>query len=364
MSHLKERKEKNCLNCNAEVYGKYCHICGQENLEPKETFWGLATHFVYDVMHFDGKFFSTLKYLLTKPGFLSQEYLRGRRASYLHPIRMYVFTSAIFFIIYFSFVSKPDETAKQINVTSGEVLQNELDKLKDSLYHSQDSLQKIKIGKKISEIEQATKIASDNEADSSQKKYNHSTIIGIYPDLPLTVSEYDSIQEHLPDAKQDGWFKKYIARKQIAIDSTYKGREDDFKKDLTEKFLHSIPQMMFISVPLVALVFQLVYIRRRKQFFYVNHVIFIIHVYIAIFISLLISYVFSGLFVSTGWSIFDWLKNIIMIYIFLYPVVAMRKFYGQGIIKTSIKYLIILLTCSIISALLISIFFITSLLQI
>ena len=101
MSHLPERKEKNCLNCGTEVHGKYCHVCGQENLEPKESFWHLLTHFFYDFTHFDGKFFSTVRYLLSRPGFLTSEYAKGRRASYLHPIRMYVFTSAFFFIIFF-----------------------------------------------------------------------------------------------------------------------------------------------------------------------------------------------------------------------------------------------------------------------
>ena len=70
-----------------------------------ETFWGLLTHFVYDITHFDSKFFSTLKYLFAKPGFLSLEFLKGRRASYLHPIRMYVFTSALFFVIFFTLYS-------------------------------------------------------------------------------------------------------------------------------------------------------------------------------------------------------------------------------------------------------------------
>jgi len=102
VSHLKERKEKICLNCNADLYGRYCHVCGQENLEPKETVWHLIEHFFNDITHFDGKFFETVRYLLRKPGFLSAQYMAGRRASFLNPIRMYVFTSAIFFIVLFS----------------------------------------------------------------------------------------------------------------------------------------------------------------------------------------------------------------------------------------------------------------------
>src|SRR5882672_7757308 len=111
MSHRPERKEKNCLNCGTTVQGFYCHVCGQENIEPKETFWGMVMHFFEDITHFDGKFFSTLKDLLFRPGFLSAEYVKGRRASYLHPVRMYVFTSGLFFLIFFS-INDPKEAIK------------------------------------------------------------------------------------------------------------------------------------------------------------------------------------------------------------------------------------------------------------
>ena len=77
MSHLARRKETNCLNCGTTVIGAYCHVCGQEKLEPKESLWYLIVHFFNDVTHFDGKFFSSLKDILFKPGFLSKEYMKG-----------------------------------------------------------------------------------------------------------------------------------------------------------------------------------------------------------------------------------------------------------------------------------------------
>ena len=70
MSHGSERKEKNCLNCNARVFGRYCHVCGQENVEPRETAWHLVVHFFNDITHFEGKFSKAIRYLLFRPGFL------------------------------------------------------------------------------------------------------------------------------------------------------------------------------------------------------------------------------------------------------------------------------------------------------
>jgi hypothetical protein len=50
----------------------------------------------------------TLKDLLFKPGFLTKEYMKGRRKNYLHPVRMYVFTSAVFFLVFYSLFSAKD----------------------------------------------------------------------------------------------------------------------------------------------------------------------------------------------------------------------------------------------------------------
>ena len=190
MSHLKERTEKECLNCNAIIYGRFCQVCGQENVEPKETFLHLLRHFIEDITHFDGKFFDTLKYLLLRPGFLAYEYMRGRRNSYLNPIRMYIFTSAIFFLIYFS-VNKneaPNNTQKRYSVTEVEGVKDSIptdlkkgieegisktygvndslshivNLLRDSLSKTTDSVKRKKLVKDIKIINGLQKIANKN----------------------------------------------------------------------------------------------------------------------------------------------------------------------------------------------------------
>ena len=373
MSHLKERSEKNCLNCNAEVYGRYCHICGQENIEPRETFWSLATHFVYDIVHFDGKFFSTLHHLLLKPGFLSKEFVKGRRASYLHPIKMYVFTSAIFFILFFSFIIHTDEIGTGNKFLSNAEINNQIAVMKDSLAKITDTAQRRKVEDVITGLNYFAKLGINTGEDSvtihkfqtdSALKFNNgkSNIIG--DSMPATITEYDSLQKTLPPDKKDGWFIRAAKHRMIQVNQKYKGKSDEFKSEMIEKFKHSVPQMMFISLPLVALVLQLLYIRNMKQLFYTDHVILIIHVYIAIFISLLLYYAFSGLYNATNFKIFEWLTTIIGIYIFLYCFVAMYKFYKQGIFKTFIKYFILLFVAAFLTGILTTLFIITSFFQI
>ncbi|QEC67222.1 DUF3667 domain-containing protein [Panacibacter ginsenosidivorans] len=375
MSHLKERKEKNCLNCNAEVQGKYCHICGQENIEPKETFWMLATHFAYDILHFDGKFFSTLKYLLLKPGFLSHEYLRGRRASYLHPIRMYVFTSAIFFIIFFSFIVKPDEIAKSIGSTNSPLSEEHVNTFRDSLSaayaKTTDSVQKQKIEKLLNAIDYFSEDTTNKKTDSLHRQslkdtakidLNNKAVFRVFGDknLPETEKEYDSIQNALPKDQRDGWFKSIASKWAIGVNNKYKENPDDFKKDFIEKFFHSVPQVMFVTLPLIALFMQLLYIRKRRQVFYVNHVIFLTHVYIALFIGWLITFGIGGLYEVSGWEIFTWLNFLVGTYMFIYTPWAMKNFYEQGIAKSVFKYFILLFAAFILFTIVFGVFAIKS----
>lgn len=319
MSHNKERKEKICLNCKAAIYGRFCHVCGQENIEPKEGFWHLVNHFVEDITHFDGKFFVTLKDLLFRPGFLSAEYLKGRRATYLHPIRMYVFTSAVFFLIFFSFVHLNDQgsvkiskgkKASVIHIGIDSTVNTEVKNANDSLVKVLDSVRNLK----------------ESSANKGISKAE-------------TVKEYDSLQAALPADKRDGWFKKMSTRKLVGINHNLRSGDQGYYKKLINELVHSIPKMMFILLPLIALLLRLLYIR-RKQFLYIDHAIFIIHLFIAIYMFWLISYGLNYAGTLTGWRGLKFLAGFMFVIVQFYQYKAMRNFYKQSRIKTIVKYCI------------------------
>lgn len=327
MSHNKERKEKICLNCNAFIYGRYCHICGQENIEPKENFFHLINHFVEDITHFDGKFFSTLKDLLFKPGFLSREYLRGKRASYLHPIRMYVFTSAIFFLIFFSFVHIGENGNEKVN--------------------RNQTGNTIHVGKGFEGKNTGTDSSEDKITDSivkvldSTKRKNHGNSFVVIGDTihANNIKEYDSLQASLPPSERDNWFKRIYERRLVRIKQNLQSHDKELYKKLFNELVHSTPKLMFILLPLIALLLKLLYIRKRKLL-YIDHAIFIIHLFIAIYMLWLFSYGFSYLGELSGIRIFNYLAGLMFFVILFYQYKAMRNFYGQSRIKTILKYCI------------------------
>ncbi|RYG07145.1 MAG: DUF3667 domain-containing protein, partial [Chitinophagaceae bacterium] len=93
MSAFKLRKEKDCLNCGRIVEENFCPHCGQENIVVKEDALHMVSHAVADYFHFEHKFFGTIKPLLLKPGALTKAYVDGKRVSFIHPIRLYIFIS-------------------------------------------------------------------------------------------------------------------------------------------------------------------------------------------------------------------------------------------------------------------------------
>lgn len=338
MSHIPLRKEADCLNCGATVVGRYCHICGQENTVRHEGFWHMAKHFFYDITHFDTKFFETLKFLLFRPGFLSKEYVNGRRASYLHPVKMYVFTSAVFFLIFFTFISSGSlkvstETPLTREQRSSMISDLEEEAKTDTATSIKAQLALLKDTSRTVTTNDLIKIAGD---DHETTFINFTGAASKFK----SVSQYDSTQKLLAPDKRDGWFRRNLKRREIELSQEYGSDPASGIRKLYDGFLHRLPYLLFISLPLFALFLKLLYIR-RKEFYYFDHGIFSIHHYIFSFILLLLVFGFQKLYDSFHLGVF----NIIAVLLFLsggfYLYKAMRKFYRQRRAKTIIKFILL-----------------------
>jgi hypothetical protein len=328
VSHAAERAEKNCLNCGTTVVGRFCHVCGQENVVPKESFGKLVIHFFYDITHFDSKFFDTLRYLLFRPGFLSTEYIRGRRAGYLNPVKMYVFTSAIFFLVFF-LVAKPEDFVnrdydKPIVTEKREELIKEYEKE----YRKKES-DTTKLLKQLQLVKDTGRVVTLNDLlafDSADYKYK-------------SFAEYDSIQNTLSREKRDGWLAKMMVKK-FEVNSGKKQSQSEILTKLTNVFLHKLPYLLFLSLPLFALILKLEYVR-RSQFFYADHAIFSTHHYIFSFSLLLLCFLLGTTYDYTDWKVF---KISLIVLLCVWPIhlyIAMLNFYKQGWFKTFIKFILL-----------------------
>ncbi|MEN9729205.1 MAG: hypothetical protein RLZ91_322 [Bacteroidota bacterium] len=282
MSHSSIRQESTCLNCGQNVHDRFCSYCGQENREPHETFWSLLVHFVEDIFHYDGKLFTTVKQLFMKPGYLSAEYLKGKRTVYLHPIRFYLFTSAFFFICLF-YVFHP--LAKILHVDEAK-----------------------------------------NKAESSESILTiQNGLIQDKKDNPKTYEAYLFQQSKLPLEKRDTEFEQKLIKQVYTIGKQYTNPAVLFE-DLVETMLHKMSTLLFIALPLLAFLLQLVFIR-RKGYYYMHHGIFVLHIATSLFLALFVTEILGLLAMFTHIAWLDAL-GVWLIYAWgIYYFVAFKRFY-------------------------------------
>lgn len=96
------RTEPNsCVNCGKPMGAHFCPQCGEKRLEADDhRLVRLGEHMFAAFTHADGKIFLTLRGLLTRPGRLTADYLRGRRKPYIAPLQLFLICNLIFFLLY------------------------------------------------------------------------------------------------------------------------------------------------------------------------------------------------------------------------------------------------------------------------
>lgn len=102
----KTPKYSYCKNCGTPLEGMYCYRCGQYALDAEQPFWKYVRQYFENVYQFDTKIWHTLWYLFTRPGFLTTEFNAGKINSYVHPFRLYMCISVVFFAVFFMLVGE------------------------------------------------------------------------------------------------------------------------------------------------------------------------------------------------------------------------------------------------------------------
>lgn len=310
--------------------GRYCHVCGQENIVTHQSFAALAKHFIYDMLHFDGSFYHTLLYLFTRPGRVAREYAEGKRKRYLDPVRMYLFTSALFFLIFFSFshININGSGAKSTLSTADRqalaaIYQNRLKEnptnsvLQYRLHILQDTSLPVSSG---------TAGLWESGIMLTDKQYG-------------SLQQYDSVQAALPVAQKDGWIKRNFMRQTLRIQEKY-GEARKAQQVYIEYFLHKLPYLLFISLPFFALILKGLY-RRQRNLYYSDHAIFTLYHYILSFILILLIFAVARLKDWTGWGIFGILETALYLAWPVYLFLEMKNFYRQSRGKTLGKFLLL-----------------------
>jgi hypothetical protein len=316
------RHEKDCLNCGATVEDRYCSHCGQENIVVKESFGHLFRHFFEDITHYDSKFFTTIKDLLLKPGFLTKEYLSGRRSSYLHPIRMYVFISFLYFLAAFTFSESGHEQeaateARAAFAAKKEVADSLMNILQETGHtNSTDSIKYAALAGTISRL----------RLDSIHDKEIEFQLIGNIDYKFLKA--YDEEQRALPEADRDKGIKPWLLGRWL---KAIEHHGEATMGVIIEKTEHGLPKLMFLLLPLFALALKLFY--DKKKYYYGDHAIFSLHFHSAVFLLFFIFALQNKLLPS--WGLYFSLLELVLVFVYL--TIALKNIYQQSFFITLLK---------------------------
>ena len=88
-----------CKSCGNDFVGSYCNLCGEKIIEANERkFRAVVSNVLISTTVVDNKFMKSLWLTITRPGFLSKEYVNGRRVMYMRPLQMFFILNLVYFL--------------------------------------------------------------------------------------------------------------------------------------------------------------------------------------------------------------------------------------------------------------------------
>jgi hypothetical protein len=308
------------------VEQRYCPNCGQENSVIRKSFYHLFIHFFEDLTHYDNSFWRTIFYLLFKPAAVTKAYTSGKRKSFLPPMRLYIFTSFVTFLLISLF---PAESAK-ITATN----------VKNKVEQVVPTLDSLKIDEKG--VDGLTKIGiiSQKENDTLKK------ILQVTKDIdPKKITDFgydstkelDSIQEYGTKKAKVGKTEYWFLKKWLAV------KEKHTNKEIIEKFgqsfIGNLPKVLFIYMPVFAFLLWLFHDKKRWLFY--DHGIFTLHLFSFLLLMILLLFFIDKLFALSESPVFGWInlivKSIGIFWMLFYFFPAHRRFYEESHLVSAFK---------------------------
>lgn len=295
-------QHKLCLNCNSKLpeNANYCCSCGQKVEGPIIRFKDFIRDAFEDYFSIDSKIFKSLIPLIFKPGFLSIEYIKGKRNSYIPPFRMFLIISVIYFL-FLSFSEKKDDFIK-IQETKTE---DSKDTIVEAIHKKEDvSISFDGIGdSKMALVMQGLK-------DSTEQEYISKHGLKAYVDSVFV---------------DENFLYRFISRKFYAMYLTD-------GKNFGELMFSTVQKLVFIMAPIMAFILLIIYY--RKKIFYMQHLIFAFHFHAFVFFMLLLD---ESLLHLLG----NWTSTIVTISILVYLYIAIKKVYEQNWMKSFLKFTVL-----------------------
>jgi hypothetical protein len=342
---------ENCRNCGEVLTGQHCSHCGQPATVRVLSLWELTRDVVGDLLNVDSRVWRTLWPLAFRPGLLTQEFLRGRRASYTPPFRMYLVLSLAFFVLA-SFDDPGSEVTVQLDEGGTNI------QLRPGGAAAPEAASPPAGAPAVAPAAPAAAPAPALDAETralvgrlvqrvpadAQKELRAEIEATL---AAATPAERAAAARLLTDPCGEETLR-------VDLGPEFKARFEPRLREACRKIVadqqsfgralwNNIPKMMFIFLPLMAAALAVLYFRSGR--YYVEHLLFVVHFHAFFFLAgifVLLLERLSGLatgVVARGLAAAQaMLGALLVLYVPVYLLGAMRRVYAQSWWKTLPKY--------------------------
>jgi len=329
-----------CQNCGAELTGPHCAQCGQAAIDYRRSFRHVIVDVLDSFLNWDSKFFATIGLLIVKPWRLTNEFLAGKRVRYLHPLRLYLLASILFFFAV-------NYGAKGLRLEPGKISEKNRTAIATAVAEKRDEIE-AEFDKENLSTEERKK--AQDALDYLTKPSPAATAAAEQqpsPTITPTASPsepgkrtYGAVDERPflvfdADTKSSTPFERWLETR-----AKEKMGEHGTKMGLFIATLFSnLPYMMLCCIPLFAFVLKVLYIRRH--IFYIDHLIYALHIHTFLYTGvMLIVLATMGLNRIAPPTLAGWIIALLWILFIVQIFLSIRRVYRQDWFMSTLKFFV------------------------
>ena len=312
-----------CENCGAQLTGRYCAQCGQPAIDYRRSFRHVIVDVLDSFLNWDSKFFATLGLLIVKPWRLTNDFLAGKRVRYVHPLRLYLLASILFFFA-------ANYGARGLHLERGKLGPKDRAELEADLKKGDlppAAREELETLLREPPPPSAPSLPTTTPSPPPAPRTNNQTQeYGKITDRPFVVFD--------PGTKSSTPFERWLEAR-----AKDKMGEHGTKMGLFISTLFSnLPYMMLCCIPLFAFVLKVLYLRRH--IFYIDHLIYALHIHTFAYTGIMLIVLTTiGLNRVVSGPIAGWIIALLWIAFVIQIFLSIRRVYRQSWFISILKFL-------------------------
>lgn len=357
---------RTCPNCGQVSDGDFCPSCGQKAAPLRQPIHHFLRDAFTEYFGIDGRLWTSLWVLLTKPGRLTQEYLAGRRVRYLRPLRLYLTSTLLFFFLLAVFdpigklqgvMTADDEERVAVpaavrvaeldsTIAADVVAEARAEEVIDSLRAERlerviaaDTVSNVDLDQMLSGVESA--LDQGDRRALRRLRWQRDQLAALPPDSLIRAEDWSAAAEVLMPSNNMEINLPEGAPRSRSLQRLTSSRTDEERAaalaDLGRNAIGRLPTVMFLLLPVFALFLKAIYFRR--DWYYSEHLVFALHTHAFAFLVFTVA---AGLLALSGGAAWAGITGQLLTFgIPIYFFVAQKRVYGQGWLKTGAKALLL-----------------------